>query len=102
MDKAAAIDGATPWQTFRYIFLPLAVPIMSVVVELAFIGFINDYPIALVLIRSEQNMILAVGSRLYLNGFRYLWGFRGGGYPGGFADHGGFPDRATLPRVRPW
>ncbi len=74
LDKAAAIDGATPWQTFRYIFLPLAVPIMSVVFVLAFIGFINDYPIASVLIRSEGNMTLAVGSRLYLNEFRYLWG----------------------------
>lgn len=74
LDKAAAIDGATPWQTFRYIFLPLAVPIMSVVFVLAFIGFINDYPIASVLIRSESQMTLAVGSRLYLNEFKYLWG----------------------------
>lgn len=74
LDKAAAIDGATPWQTFRFIFLPLAVPIMSVVFVLAFIGFINDYPIASVLIRSESKMTLAVGSRLYLNEFRYLWG----------------------------
>ena len=73
LDKAAAIDGATPWQTFRHIFLPLAVPIMSVVFVLAFIGFINDYPIASVLIRSENQMTLAVGSRLYLNEFRYLW-----------------------------
>ena len=74
LDKAAAIDGATPWQTFRYIFLPLAVPIMAVVFVLAFIGFINDYPIASVLIRSEDKMTLAVGSRLYLNEFQYLWG----------------------------
>ena len=74
LDKAAAIDGATPWQTFRHIFLPLAVPIMSVVFVLAFIGFINDYPIASVLIRSEDKMTLAVGSRLYLNEFKYLWG----------------------------
>jgi maltose/maltodextrin transport system permease protein len=74
LDKAAAIDGATPWQTFRYIFLPLAVPMMAVVFVLAFIGFINDYPIASVLIRSESQMTLAVGSRLYLNEFRYLWG----------------------------
>lgn len=29
LDKAAQIDGATPWQTFRSIFLPLAVPILS-------------------------------------------------------------------------
>ncbi len=74
LDKVAAIDGATPWQTFRHIFLPLAVPIMSVVFVLAFIGFINDYPIASVLIRSEDKMTLAVGSRLYLNEFKYLWG----------------------------
>ena len=74
LDKAAAIDGATPWQTFRHIFLPLAVPIMSVVFVLSFIGMINDYPLASVLIRSESQMTLAVGSRLYLNEFRYLWG----------------------------
>lgn len=74
LDKAAAIDGATPWQTFRMIFLPLAVPIMAVVFVLVFIGAINDYPIASVLLRSENKMTLAVGSRLYLNEFKYLWG----------------------------
>ena len=74
MDKAAQIDGATPWQTFRYVFLPLAVPIVAVVFVLSFIFFVNDYPIASILIRSEDNMTLAVGSRLYLNEFKYLWG----------------------------
>ncbi len=74
LDKAAAIDGATPWQTFRYVFLPLAVPIMAVVFVLAFIFVVNDYAIASVLIRSESKMTLAVGSRLYLNEFKYLWG----------------------------
>jgi maltose/maltodextrin transport system permease protein len=74
MDKAAQIDGATPWQTFRYIFLPLAVPMIAVVFVLAFIGIINDYPIASVLLRNESNLTLAVGSRLYLNEFKYLWG----------------------------
>lgn len=74
LDKAASIDGATPWQTFRHIFLPLAVPIISVVFVLVFIGVVNDYPYASVLIRSETQMTLAVGSRLYLNEFKYLWG----------------------------
>ena len=74
MDKAAQIDGATPWQTFRHVFLPLAVPIIAVVFVLAFIGTINDYPTASVLLRSNDNLTLAVGSRLYLNEFRYLWG----------------------------
>jgi maltose/maltodextrin transport system permease protein len=74
MDKAAQIDGATPWQSFRYVFLPLAVPMIAVVFVLAFIGIINDYPIASVLLRSGENLTLAVGSRLYLNEFKYLWG----------------------------
>jgi maltose/maltodextrin transport system permease protein len=74
MDKAAQIDGATPWQTFRYVFLPLAVPMIAVVFVLSFIGIINDYPIASVLLRSSENLTIAVGSRLYLNEFRYLWG----------------------------
>jgi maltose/maltodextrin transport system permease protein len=74
LDKAAAIDGATPWQTFRLVFLPLAVPMMAVIFVLVFIGAINDYPVASVLLRSEDNLTLAVGSRLYLNEFKYLWG----------------------------
>ena len=74
MDKAAQIDGATPWQTFRYVFLPLAVPMIAVVFVLSFIGIINDYPIASVLLRSQENLTIAVGSRFYLNEKEYLWG----------------------------
>jgi len=74
LDKAASIDGATSWQTFKYVFLPLAVPIMAVVFVLVFIGVINDYPLASILLRQEHNLTLAVGSRLYLNEFKYMWG----------------------------
>jgi len=74
LDKAANIDGATPWQTFRFVFLPLAVPIIAVVFVLSFIGIINDYPIASVLLRSQENLTIAVGSRFYLNEKLYLWG----------------------------
>lgn len=74
LDKAANIDGATPWQTFRHVFLPLAVPIVAVVFVLSFIGIINDYPIASVLLRSQENLTIAVGSRFYLNEKLYLWG----------------------------
>jgi maltose/maltodextrin transport system permease protein len=74
LDKAAAMDGASPWQTFRHIFLPLAVPMMAVIFVLVFIGCVNEYATASVLIRSEDQMTLAVGSRLYLNEFKYLWG----------------------------
>ena len=74
LDKAAAMDGASPWQTFRHIFLPLVVPMMAVIFVLVFMGCVNEYATASVLIRSEDQMTLAVGSRLYLNEFKYLWG----------------------------
>jgi len=74
LDKAAQVDGATPWQTFCWIFAPQAVPIIAVVFVLSFISIINDYPLASILLRSEENLTLAVGSRFYLNETRYLWG----------------------------
>ena len=74
MDKAAQIDGATPWQTFRFVFLPMSVPILAVVFVLAFIGLITEYPVASVLLRGTDNMTLAVGARSYLYEQRYLWG----------------------------
>ncbi|MCT8159433.1 maltose ABC transporter permease MalG [Pseudoruegeria sp. SHC-113] len=74
LDKAAQIDGATPWQAFRYIFLPLSVPILAVVFVLAFIFFINEYPVASVLLRETDKMTLAVGARQYLYEQKYLWG----------------------------
>jgi maltose/maltodextrin transport system permease protein len=74
MDKAAQIDGATPWQTFRYVFLPMSVPILAVVFVLSFIGHITEYPVASVLLRQTDNMTLAVGARSYLYEQRYLWG----------------------------
>lgn len=74
LDKAAQMDGATPWQTFRYIFLPLSVPILAVVFVLSFIYLVTEYPVATVLLRETDQMTLAVGARQYLYEQRYLWG----------------------------
>ena len=74
LEEAAAIDGATPWQAFRYVLLPLSVPILAVVFILAFIASIAEYPVASVLLQSMDNLTLAVGTRQYLNPQNYLWG----------------------------
>lgn len=74
LDKAASIDGATPFQTFRWIFLPLATPILAVVFVLSFIGIIGDYPLASIMLRAEDNLTLAVGARKYLMDNKYMWG----------------------------
>jgi maltose/maltodextrin transport system permease protein len=74
LDKAASIDGASPFQIFRFIFLPLATPILAVVFVLSFIGIIADYPLASIMLRTEDNLTLAVGARKYLLDNKYMWG----------------------------
>ena len=74
IEEAAQVDGASPFQAFRRVLLPMAVPILAVVFILAFVSAIIEYPVASVLLQSERNLTLAVGSRLYLYEQRFLWG----------------------------
>lgn len=74
LEEAAAIDGATPWQAFRLILLPLSVPILAVVFILAFISTITEVPVASVLLLDMNELTLAVGSQQYLYPQNYLWG----------------------------
>jgi len=61
IEECAKVDGATHWQAFQYVLLPMSVPILMVVFVLAFIGTIIEYPVASVLLREEPNLTLAVG-----------------------------------------
>jgi maltose/maltodextrin transport system permease protein len=74
IEEAAQIDGATPFQAFRRVLLPMAVPILAVVFILAFIYSIIEYPVASILLQSEDHLTLAVGSNQYLYQQHYLWG----------------------------
>jgi maltose/maltodextrin transport system permease protein len=74
IEENAKVDGATHWQAFRHVLLPMAVPILMVVFVLAFIGTIIEYPVASILLREEPKLTLAVGSKFYLYEQKYLWG----------------------------
>jgi maltose/maltodextrin transport system permease protein len=74
IEECAKVDGATHWQAFRHVLLPMAVPILMVVFLLAFIGTFIEYPVASVMLREENNLTLAVGSKYYLYEQKYLWG----------------------------
>lgn len=74
LEEAASIDGATPWQAFRLILLPLSVPILAVVFILAFIAAITEVPMASILLSDVDNLTLAVGAQQYLYPQNYLWG----------------------------
>jgi maltose/maltodextrin transport system permease protein len=74
IEESAKVDGASHWQAFYRVLLPMAVPILMVVFVLAFIGAVIEYPIASVLLREESNLTLAVGSKYYLADQKFLWG----------------------------
>ena len=74
MEESASIDGATPWQTFYRILLPLSVPILAVVFILTFIGIVNEYALSSVLISDISKMTLAVGAQQFIQAQNQLWG----------------------------
>ncbi len=55
LEEAAALDGATPWQAFRLVLLPLSVPILAVVFILSFIAAITEVPVASLLLRDVNS-----------------------------------------------
>ncbi|KAF1042793.1 MAG: Inner membrane ABC transporter permease protein YcjO [Herbaspirillum frisingense] len=49
--EAAAIDGATPWQQFRHVTLPLLTPIIAVVMTFSVLFTFTDFQLIYVLTR---------------------------------------------------
>ncbi len=61
LEEAAYIDGASRFQAFYKIILPLARPILAVLFVLQFIGTYSEYVLARILLTSTENFTLAVG-----------------------------------------
>ncbi len=75
LEESAMIDGATHFQSFIRIILPLARPILAVIFILQFIGTYSDFILASILLSSKENYTLAVGLRLFITGqYSTRWG----------------------------
>jgi maltose/maltodextrin transport system permease protein len=74
MEESATIDGATQFQTFTQILLPMALPIFAVVFILSFISFMSEYPVASIILQARENWTLAVGANSFLAEHQKLWG----------------------------
>jgi multiple sugar transport system permease protein len=55
LEQAAQIDGATPWQAFRKVILPLAAPGVFTAAILVFIFAWNDFIFAITLTSSDRS-----------------------------------------------
>lgn len=74
MEESARIDGANQFQTFIRILLPMSLPIFAVVFIVSFISYISEYPVAAVVLQSDQNWTLAVGANSFLFEQKKFWG----------------------------
>jgi maltose/maltodextrin transport system permease protein len=74
IEEAAKVDGASPWQAFRLVLLPMALPILVVVFLLAFIGVLIEYPVASILLNQQDNLTLAVGTKMFVHEHNFKWG----------------------------
>lgn len=68
LDEAALVDGATRPQVFWKVVFPLARPILASVALFNFIGPVNDYLLARIVITSAEKRTLAVGLQDFIAG----------------------------------
>lgn len=64
---AAKIDGASEFQIYRQIIMPLAKPALASLTILAFIWSWNDYETPLVMLTSESNFTIPLGLTRYMD-----------------------------------
>jgi arabinogalactan oligomer/maltooligosaccharide transport system permease protein len=67
LDESARVDGATPAQVFWGVVLPLALPILSVIAILSFVGTFNEYVLASTILQTNENFTLPLGLRGYID-----------------------------------
>lgn len=75
LEESAMVDGATHFQAFLRIILPLARPILAVIFILTFIGTYSDFLLPSILLTGTRQFTFAVGLRLFIQGqYATRWG----------------------------
>ncbi|MBW3624650.1 MAG: carbohydrate ABC transporter permease [Armatimonadetes bacterium] len=76
LEEAARMDGATSWDVFWRVFLPLSKPALATVAIFSFMAHWNDFVGPLIYLRSPSNYTLALGLQafqgLYSTDYQYL------------------------------
>ena len=75
LDESARVDGATPSQVFWGVVLPLAAPVLAVIGLFSFVGTLNEFIVASVLLQSDKKFTLPLGMRGFIDQqFSQHWG----------------------------
>lgn len=75
IDESGMVEGASHWQIFSQLLLPLMQPILIVIAILTFIGTYGDFILARILLKSTDQYPLMVGLFIFTSGqFSQQWG----------------------------
>lgn len=75
IDESAHVDGASDWQVFTKLILPLLRPILVVIGILSFIGTYGEFIIARTLLTKRELQTVMVGLQIYTSGqYTKNWG----------------------------
>lgn len=72
-DDAARLDGASNWQIWRQIMLPLSMPALTAVAIFSFVHHWNDFMGPLIYLQSEDMKTLALGLRAFISPTDASW-----------------------------
>lgn len=65
LEEAAMVDGATRFQTFWRVVLPLSTPVLAVTTILGFVGNYGDYILASIVLTGIKHYTYAVGLQTF-------------------------------------
>jgi ABC-type maltose transport system permease subunit len=75
IDESAMVEGASDWQIFTQLILPLLRPILTVIAIINYIGTYGEFVLARVLLRSNETYTLMVGLQIFAGAqFSQRWG----------------------------
>ena len=79
LEEAARIDGATPWQAFTKVILPLAAPALVITALFSFMSAWNEYVVAAVVLQDTELFTMPVGLKMFQGSMSTQWGLYAAG-----------------------
>ncbi|MEM7789567.1 MAG: ABC transporter permease subunit, partial [Bacteroidota bacterium] len=79
LEEAARIDGATPWQAFYKVILPLAAPALVITALFSFMSAWNEYVVAAVVLQDTELFTMPVGLKMFQGSMSTQWGLYAAG-----------------------
>lgn len=74
LEEAARIDGCTPWQAFRNVILPLAVPGLVITALFSFMSAWSEYIVAAQILQDREMFTLPLGLKSFQSSMSTQWG----------------------------